>query len=55
MVTIVAQLVVRIILDTYMLYMNLFCCVQFRFSLNCKKLISWLLFGCRMLLCSIFP
>ena len=40
MVSIVARLLLRMHLDTYMLYMNHFCFVQSRFTLDSKKLIS---------------
>ena len=38
MVSIAAQLLVRMHLDIYMLYMNHFCSVHTRCTLDCKKL-----------------
>ena len=53
MVSIIAQLLVRMHLDTYMLYMNHFCSEQSTFTLGCKKLITWLFFGCQC--CCVVP
>ena len=47
MVNIVAQLLVPMHLDTYMVYLNHFYSVQSGFTLDCKKLISRLFCGCQ--------